>query len=56
VKAKLREAGQLAYWPVLVKDAATNNGPPFMQESTIFNVKLTYGWVTDSENLFKAMK
>ncbi|RJR48851.1 MAG: isochorismatase family protein [Desulfobacteraceae bacterium] len=56
VEASIRDAGQLGYWPVLIKDAATNNGPPFMQEATIFNTKLTYGWVTDSENFFKAIK
>lgn len=56
VEASIRDAGQLGYWPVLIKDAATNNGPPFMQEATIFNTKLTYGWVTDSEKLFKAVK
>jgi ureidoacrylate peracid hydrolase len=56
VEASIRDAGQLGYFPVLVKDAATNNGPPFMQEATIFNTKLTYGWVTDSENFFKALK
>jgi len=56
VEASIRDAGQLGYFPVLIKDAATNNGPPFMQEATIFNTKLAYGWVTDSENLSKALK
>ena len=56
VEASIRDAGQLGYFPVLIKDAAANNGPPFMQEATIFNTKLTYGWVTDSESLFKAIK
>jgi len=46
----------LGYFPVLIQDAATNNDPPFRQEATIFNTKLAYGWVTDSENLSKALK
>ncbi|MBN1102214.1 MAG: isochorismatase family protein [Deltaproteobacteria bacterium] len=55
VEASIRDAAQLGYFPVLIRDAAMHNGPPFMQEATIFNTKLAYGWVTDSESFFKAL-
>jgi len=56
VEASIRDAGHLGYFPIMLTDATINNGPAFMQESTIFNVKLCYGWVTKMENLFQALK
>jgi len=55
IEASIRDAANLGYFPVLVSDASINNGPPFMQDSTIFNVKLCFGWITDTENLLKGM-
>ncbi len=55
IEASIRDAANLGYFPILISDASINNGPPFMQDSTIFNVKLCFGWVTDTENLLKAM-
>ena len=56
VEASIRGAADLGYFPVLISDATMNNGPPFMQEATIFNVKLCFGWVTDTENLMAVLK
>jgi ureidoacrylate peracid hydrolase len=55
IEASIRDAANLGYFPILISDASVNNGPPFMQDSTVFNVKLCFGWVTDTENLLKAM-
>ncbi|MFC1867493.1 cysteine hydrolase family protein [Thermodesulfobacteriota bacterium] len=55
VEASIRDAANLGYFPVLVSDATVNNGPPFMQEATIFNVKLCFGWVTDTDSLLKTL-
>jgi len=55
IEASIRDAANLGYFPILISDASINNGPPFMQDSTIFNVKLCFGWVTDTENLLKGM-
>jgi ureidoacrylate peracid hydrolase len=55
IEASIRDAANLGYFPILISDASINNGPPFMQDSTIFNVKLCFGWVTDTENLLKVM-
>jgi len=56
VEASIRDAGHLSYFPILIKDAAAHAGPPFMQESTIFNVKLCYGWVTTTDNVLNLIK
>lgn len=55
IEASIRDAANLGYFPILVSDASVNNGPPFMQESTVFNIKLCFGWVTNTENLLKGM-
>ena len=56
VEASIRDAFNLAYFPILVSDAAMNTGEASVQEATIFNVKVCYGWVTTTEDLIKAMK
>ena len=55
VEASIRDAANLGYFPVLISDATANNGPPYMQEGTIHNVKVAFGWVTSTDNLLKAM-
>ncbi len=55
IEASIRDAANLGYFPILISDASVNNGPSFTQESTLFNVKLCFGWVTDTENLLKGM-
>jgi len=54
VEASLRDALNLGYFCILVSDATVAN-PPAMQEATMTNVKLVYGWVATSENLIKAI-
>lgn len=56
VEDSIRDAGALGYFPILISDAAISVGPAFMQDATIFNVKLCYGWVTNTESLLKALK
>ncbi len=55
VEASIRDAANLGYFPILISDASANNGPAFMQESTIFNVKLCFGWVAKTEDLLKIL-
>jgi len=55
IEASIRDAANLGYFPILITDASINNGPPFMQDATLFNVKLCFGWVTDTENLLKVL-
>jgi ureidoacrylate peracid hydrolase len=55
VEAAIRDAYNLDYFPILVSDAASQAGPEFMQEATIFNVKIAYGSVTTTENILKVM-
>ena len=55
VEASIRDAANLSYSPVLISDATANNGPPYMQDGTIHNVKVAFGWVANTENLLKTM-
>ncbi len=56
VEASIRDAANLSYFPVLISDATANNGPAFMQDATIHNVKLALGWVSTTEDLLDLMK
>jgi ureidoacrylate peracid hydrolase len=56
VEASIRDATNLGYFPVLISDATANNGPSFMQDATIFNVKLCFGWVARTEDLLAVLK
>ena len=55
VEASIRDAFNLDYFPILISDAAAPAGPPFIQEASIFNIKLAYGYVATTENLLKAL-
>ena len=55
VESTLRHAFSLDYFPILVSDAVSQKGPHTTQEATIFNVQSTFGWVTTSEKLLRAM-
>lgn len=55
VESSLRDAFHLEYFPILISDAVASSGPSFMQEATIYNVKLCFGWVTNAENFVKAL-
>ncbi len=55
VETSVRDAFNLEYFPILISDAVASGGPTFLQEATIFNVKLCFGWVTNSQNIIKAI-
>ena len=55
VESTLRRSFFLDYFPILVSDAVIQKGSSTMQEATIRNVQDTFGWVTDSVKLMKAM-
>ena len=56
VEASLRDAFYLGYFCVLVSDATATASPPITQDTTESNVKSSYGWVTTTENLLRALK
>jgi ureidoacrylate peracid hydrolase len=56
VESTLRRAFFLDYFPILISDAVSQKGPRTMQEATILNVQSTFGWVTDSIRLIKAIE
>lgn len=55
VESTLRHAFSLEYFPIFVSDATSQLGPGSLQDATIANVRSTFGWVTTSEKLLKAM-
>jgi len=56
VESTLRRSFFLDYFPILVSDAVSQKGPRIMQEATILNVQSTFGWVTDSARLTRAIE
>lgn len=56
VESTIRHAFFLDYFPILISDAVSHIGPKFIHESSISNVKSTFGWVTNTENLIIALK
>jgi ureidoacrylate peracid hydrolase len=44
VESTLRDAFFLDYWPILLREATMQAGPPLLQEATIQNVELALGW------------
>ncbi len=56
VEASIRDAANLNYFPVLISDATANNGPSFMQDATIHNVKLAMGWVSTTKDLLNLLR
>ena len=56
VEATIRDADNCGYFAILVSDATHHNGPGFVREASIFNIKNFFGWVTTSENILKAMQ
>jgi ureidoacrylate peracid hydrolase len=55
VESTLRRSFFLDYFPILVSDAVSQKGPRLVQEATILNVQSSFGWVTDSMSLIKAI-
>ncbi len=44
VESTLRDAFFLDYWPILLRDATMQAGPPHLHEATIQNVEMFLGW------------
>jgi ureidoacrylate peracid hydrolase len=44
VESTLRDGFFLDYWPILLRDATMQAGPPNLQEATIQNVEMFLGW------------
>ena len=55
VESTLRDSYFLDYWPILVSDATNNVGPSFTQQATEWNVESSFGWVTTTDNVLKAI-
>ena len=55
VESTLRQAFFLDYFPIIVSDAVSQKGSRMLQEATILNVQSSFGWVTDSVSLIKAI-
>jgi ureidoacrylate peracid hydrolase len=50
VESTLRDAFFLDYWPILLRDATMQAGPPMLQEASVKNVEDYLGWtLTASE-------
>ena len=54
VESTIRHAFFLDYFPILIADGVSQMGPKVTQETTILNVRSTFGWVTYSGRLIEA--
>ena len=55
VEGTIRDAFNLDYFAILISDATMNSGPEFMQEAALRNVRSCFGWVTNMENIMRAI-
>ncbi len=55
VESTLRDAYFHEYWPVLVRDAAMQAGPPAAHDATIFNVESFFGWTLTTADLIRSL-
>ena len=55
VESSIRDAYHLEYFPILISDA-TATEPAKLQEATIRNVKLCFGWITSCEHILQALQ
>lgn len=46
VESTIRDAFFREYYPVLVRDACCQPGPDFMQQASIINIELHFGWTS----------
>jgi ureidoacrylate peracid hydrolase len=51
VESTIRDGYFLEYFPIMVKDATLQAGPPALQEATIYNVETFFGWTTTVSEL-----
>ena len=56
VEGTIRDAFNLDYFSILISDATMNSGPSFMQEAALRNIRSCFGWVTNTENIMKAIE
>jgi len=56
VESTARDAYFHEYWPVVIGDATMQAGPLENQESSLFNIKNFFGWVTSSEEFGGSLK
>lgn len=56
VESTLRDAFFRDYWPILLRDATMQAGPPFLQEATIRNVELALGWTLSSAEFMQTLE
>lgn len=56
VESTLRHAFSLEYFPILISDAVSQLGMSLTQEAAIFNVQSTFGWITTSGKVLKAIQ
>jgi ureidoacrylate peracid hydrolase len=55
VESTLREAYHREFFCILVEDAISQSGPPFIQDATIYNVEHFLGWVTQTDAMCAAL-
>jgi ureidoacrylate peracid hydrolase len=51
VESTIRDGYFLEYFPIMVKDATLQAGPPSLQEATVYNVETFFGWTTTVSEL-----
>jgi nicotinamidase-related amidase len=56
VMATLQDANFLGYDCILVKDCTATTSPEYCWQATLYNVKQCFGFVTDSQSIFKAFE
>ncbi len=55
VESTLRDAYFLEYWPIIVSDTCALIGPPSVHDVTLSTIRIAFGWVTNTENVLKAL-
>jgi ureidoacrylate peracid hydrolase len=55
VESALRDAYFLDYWPLLIKDAATQAGPQAAHDATVLNVESFFGWTLGTQDFLDAV-
>ncbi|MBW4491825.1 MAG: cysteine hydrolase family protein [Oscillatoria princeps RMCB-10] len=56
VMATLQDANFLGYDCILVQDCTATTSPEYCWQATLYNVKQCFGFVTDSQAMFQAIK
>jgi ureidoacrylate peracid hydrolase len=55
VESTIREAYHREFFCLLVRDASSQSGPPFIQDATLYNVERFLGWVTTTDAVCTAL-